>query len=428
MFTREFHRSLVRFHWSAAMFVPGDCLDDRLYMEMLLSDPNSLQLVPEDRMRNVLAAVFINPQARIAEIVRLRPQALPLVPERLRRNILLQCIVDEPDAVQDLLATIPSDYLDYDVCLLAIQVSHFSETVLECIPSIHRTREICKIFIEKSDSWLEHLPSELRSDNMCLEMALVGHASIDLVPQHLRTQEVYERVHFRSLAEIPADCRSDAICSKAVRWNGDNIAFVPKDIMTDEMILQAVMRTGTALRLIPPERMLNPAVVATALSSDPAAAVWAPEESRNSQAFRIAAERLIGRMGEIPDAQLSEGFIQAIVAADGRLLIEVPLRYHTPEICEIAFRDKRLLLSKFPDEKKSRGACLASVRVSWRSLRRVPISHLLDGNQPDISEAAILNGPCAFRYVPIEHPMLEHLRALAINTSVGRGLNCGFDD
>ncbi|WP_194944800.1 DUF4116 domain-containing protein [Limnohabitans sp. 2KL-3] len=389
LFTQEFHRSLVRFHWSAAKFVPVECLDDDLYAEIVLKDSHSLQVVPVNRLNIILRQVF---------------------------NL-------ESDRVYELLALTPAEYLEYETCLAAIQKAEYDiNEVLQLIPDQFRTRELCIAFIKVSDSYLEDLPPDLQFDNMCIEMALRGCASINKVPEGLRTQEIYERAYFDSLEEIPESHRSNSLCMKAVTWDGSDLRFVPDHCLSDAVVLQAVTTTGIALEFVD-ERWLNKGVIAAALRSDPVATAWVPQSLRDTSEFREAASQLIGQITRIPHERLNHTYVIDIVAAEGRLLIELPLHFHTAEICDLAFSNHQLLLSKFPEEMKSREACLASVRHSWRSLRRVPKNYLFDCNLPDVCETAIRKGPFAFKYVPKNHPKYVELQKLAIQIAI----DCGID-
>jgi hypothetical protein len=389
LFTGDFHRSLVRFHWSAAMFVPAECLDNDLYTEIVLKDPHSLQVVPVNSL-----------------------------------NIVLQQVFDlEPTRVYELLALTHAEYLEYDTCLAAVQHADYDiNMVLQLIPNQFRTQELCRAFIENSDSNLEDLPPDLQFDNMCIEMALRGYASINQVPEGLRTQEVYERAYFHSLEEIPECCRSDALCMKAVTWDGSDIRFVPDRCLSDVIVLQAVTTTGAALEFVQ-EAWLNNGVIAAALHSDPIAIAWVPQSLREIPEFRDAAIQLIGKIASIPIDKLNDSFVKAIVAAEGRLLMELSLHFHTAEICDLAFAQHQLSLSKFPEEMKSREACLASVRYSWRSLRRVPEKYLFDCNLPDVCETAIRKSPFAFKYVPTNHANYVELQTLAIRIAIERGID-----
>lgn len=451
MFTRDFHRSLVRFHWSAAHFVPSQCLDVDLCAELVRKDPRSLQIVPQHLLTRILSEVLSEPHAKIVEIVRECPGAWPLVPQHLRKKTLLKCISEAQGDVAALLTQVPPGYLDGDLCNAAVECSHDSERTLQLIPAQFRTRELCRIFISMSDSWLEDLPPELQFDNMRVEMALAGYASIDDVPMSLRTQEVYERANFKSLAVIPKANRSETLCMKAVEQDGRDLQYVPPSVLSDAIALQAVTSdgmalefvprellsevlalravttTGTALKLVPKEWM-SESVIAAALRSDPVATAYVPAASRDTPEFIEAAKRLPGRVEQIPDELLDEDFAKALVTAEGRLLMELPLRLYTSDICEAAFGNHELPLFEFPEQRKTREACLASVRHWWRSLHRVPPQLLFDGKQPDLCEAAIRTGPSAFKYVPPDHPRREELRALAIELARGRDWSPEFID
>lgn len=393
-------------------------MDNEIYVEMLLKDPHSIQVVPEEHQNTVLIAVFANSGARVSEIVRLWPAAWPCVPEHLRHKTLLECISEYPTKVNELLETVPDEYLDYEICLKSINLATYDLLqILAHIPEVYRTRELCRAFIEADDSSLAELPQELQFDNMCVEMVLAGRAWIHELPEHLLSQEICDCAQFRSLGDIPEDYRSDTLCMKAVREDGENLRYVPSHMISVEISLQAVTTTGTALQFIPAGAR-NPAVVAAALHSDPVAAAWVPDFLRAMAEFSEAARELVGQIRRIPDEQLDDTFVMAIIAAEGRLLMEVPPHFHTPAICELAFGNLQLLLSKFPVNMRTREVCLASVRRSWRSLRSVPMEYLFND---DVCEAAIRKGPYAFNYVPIDHPRREELRALAIQIACDRG-------
>lgn len=426
MFTRDFHRSLVRFHWSAAQFVPNQYLDVDLCGEIVRKDPRSLQIVPQHLLTRILSEVLSEPHAKIVEIVRECPGAWALVPEHLRKKTLLECISGAPGDVAALLSDVPSTYLDEEICVAAMEnCSYAPQDLLRQIPNQFRTRELCRAFIAMDESWLEDLPPELQFDNMRVEMALAGYASIHDVPKSLRTQDVYERASFKSLRVIPKANRSETLCMKAVEQDGRDLQYVPPRLLTGAIVLQAVTTTGTALELVP-KKWVSKSVIAAALHSDPVATAYVPAVSRDTPEFIEAAKRLPGRVDQIPGALLDEDFAKALVMAEGRLLMELPLRLHTTDVCEAAFGNHQLPLSKFPEQKKTREACLASVRHWWRSLRRVPPQFLVDGKQPDLCEAAIEKGPFALKYVPPDHPRREELRSLAIEVARDRGWSAEF--
>lgn len=414
IFGREFHRSLVRFHWSAAQYVPLECLDEEILIHILREDSRAVHFIPHGQLHSILQRYFRMHDARISEIVRQIPTTWTMVPVDLRRATLSRCIEEANGDLTELLAEIPQDYLDIDVYIEAFQSCNDPFALLRNIPLDYHTRELCAAFaMSDQNLFLDDIPADLQSDQMCLVMALDGRADLLDVPEHLRTQEVYERVLFTSLQDIPPENRSLTLSISALESDGQDLQYVPEQFLCDEIFLLAVKNNGLALQWVPMESR-NDGLVTAAMESDPVSIIYAPLAFRETQLFTQGARNLVGQIGKIPEELLDEAFALAIVQADWRLLIELPIRLHSPDVCEAAFANQALLI-QFPQEKRTRQVCLASVKHRWRSLRHVPIEHLLDGHEPDIAQVAIMNNGFAIRYVPITHPRIVEFQSLVAN-------------
>jgi hypothetical protein len=424
LFTRDFHQSLVRYHWTAAQFVPY-CLDKDLCVEMLQQDVNAWSLVPHNLRPSTFAAVCASPSETAINLIMAHHDAVLYVPQRKLEETVKMCFTRDPYAVIEILSILPVNSRSEKICLEAVQRCGCDLIgVMQLVPEVNRTREVCRAFVDADvDSmFLEDLPQDLRADNVIYEFAVAGRAMLSQIPDCLRDQAVYEAAQFKDLHEIPERYRSTKVYVETVRMNWENFRNIPDHMLNDDLVHEAVCANWRALELIP-NNMVNDQVVFAALRSDSLATAWVPPAYYGTEHFNDACRCLINRLHEVPKDRLTDQYLMAIVTADGRLLMEISKDRQTLDMCRQAYNSSTPpILTKFPRSKKSRHACVEAVRKDASILRYVPPGYLADKLEPNIYEIAIQVNPKSIQYVPHGHNEYARLSDLADQITQQRGI------
>ena len=97
----------------------------------------------------------------------------------------------------------------------------------------------------RQDGWaLEHVPSNLKTTELCLEAVRQDGWALELVPSNLKTAELcLETVKLDGLAllYVPDNLVTAELCLIAVKQNGEAFAYVPEPLRNE---VRAALKNG----------------------------------------------------------------------------------------------------------------------------------------------------------------------------------------
>ena len=140
----------------------------------------------------------------------------------------------------DFLQSVPLHLIDLDMVLTAIR-NKKQTVVLEYVPPVFRTRQVCLEAFAMSEHNLEFVPDKYKTLEMC-------HAAVE-----------YDGT---LLEFVPAPFRTEALMLTACTTDGYAIRFVHSALQTEEMVLAAVTENYKALECVRYDRLTDAACVA----------------------------------------------------------------------------------------------------------------------------------------------------------------------
>ena len=135
--------------------------------------------------------------------------SLKFVPDdKKTKDICLMAVKKNGYAIQ----FVPTNLINDEICELALAMGTWmpDATVLEHIPEINKTENVCKLSVEQDGSSLEFVPDDKKTENICLTAV---------------KQNGY------ALRFVPTDMRSHKICRLAVINRFESVAYVPEHIL-----------------------------------------------------------------------------------------------------------------------------------------------------------------------------------------------------
>ncbi len=431
LFSEDFHRALVRFHWSAIRFVPASSIDEQSAVSAVNQDGNAIAFIPR----------YLLTQEMCEIAVRSDPELLPEVPYA-RRNYAMcfSAIARHPS--DDVLAAINDEWLDENLCKVFV---HGQDTIsFSELPQRLHIEAMCVAIGSSGLSQLGEIPQNLRTDRVCLAFAMSGTASIGELPLHLLNQEVINHAQFDNLNEVPVGYRSYDVCIRAVRNNPLDLSFVPVNQRTHEIVRSAVSQNGAALEFA--GAILDDDIVSLAVFQNSDALQWVPDSMRTKRVAAIAAKDPVAiiqlprsicdedsfldiakhltykQFHKIRNNDLDGSLVAYLISICGKLLKYISPEEQTQELCRMAFANQYTHLEQLPIKTRSREACVAAIRVRPRSLEHVPGMYQFDDNDPDLCELAISADPRAIAFVPVNHPRSTQLVGLALALALDRDI------
>jgi len=232
----------------------------------------------------------------------------------------------------------------------------------------------------------------LRNERQALAYVKQDPGALDHVPRALRSVRVCERAvrgDGTALEYVPRALRTAQLCSEAVAKNSAALAFVPNALKTADMCKAAVSHSSPNILKFVPAKYLDEALLSVAINnaSFPTLELGSVNSAplRRKYLLPIVAKNgwaSVSVMSEKEHEQAwgtAEG--QAVLAQlvkDDRigLLSDVPERYHSAKILEVAGKHSPLANFEFiPDRYKTRALCVKAIeadQVGSQKLKHVP--------------------------------------------------------
>lgn len=417
----SFYLSLIRFHPSAVLQLPPECISIEMINALFTSHPVGLDYLPmglrtfevctfavkSDITQIVNVPVNIRSDILISWIksdIAFDPVSFQGIPDELRtseaciaavREKLISEIESDTGFYRDDFQRIPVELRTSEVCVAAVKSN--ADIILDISIEMH-SAELCAEFVQSmgdSDLYFEDLPERLRTKKMCV--ACVPRSG------YLRDVPIEHRDYAICLASVK-DCggdlesvpdvlRSREICDTAVLNDGLALEWVPDVLRTIELCERAVTNNGYALEFVP-TTVVTVELCRLALSSSPNAIFYIPEGLVTAEWIRQAAlnEKLTidaGRSMAISDQLwfklLSENGDLLKYMNGGRKTVEfssiavhskpeaiafVPIAHQTKEIADCVI--EKLEFESVSMDARSLNLCYAAILKNGTNLRLVP--------------------------------------------------------
>jgi len=237
-----------------------------------------------------------------------------------------------------------------------------------------RFERVLILALRQSGLALEHVPEELRTDEIS-SIAVSQHSrALEYVPWDLRTEDMCRiAVAQKGLAleYVPWDMRTEDLCCLAVEQIGEALHYVPRTRRTDEMCRIAVAQDGWALGYVP-EDLCTEEMCRIAVAQDGRALQYVPEALRTDAMCRIAVAQNGKALNDVPHALRTDEICRMAVTQNGLALTEVLERLRTDEMCRIAVTQNGGALQYVPKTLRDEDMCRIAVAQNGWALEAVP--------------------------------------------------------
>jgi hypothetical protein len=246
---------------------------------------------------------------------------------------------------------------------------------LQIMPKETRTLELCEKAVRRTGSAIRHVPRHLISESLW-EIALSQDGT---ALRHLgagaeledRFLEIAIRQNALSLAYVPMPRRSLSLCKIAVQQNGKALEFVPEPLRSRELYEEAVSSNGHALEYVPVisrDRLM----LENALRNDGTALEHIEASSRSEDLCKLALAQTGLALRWLPKAFRTPEIYQKAVEKTANALWVVHEEHRTPELCSLAVHLDGQALNYVPTELRTPALCKTAVLNDWRAWQFVP--------------------------------------------------------
>jgi hypothetical protein len=216
---------------------------------------------------------------------------------------------------------------------------------------------------EKDGDWLEEVPEDLKTAELCLAAVSKTGTALEWVPEELKTPELcmiavttqdgpsYGKYYplaiigtVWALQSVPDRLKTPELCMAAVKQNGRALSYVPEALKTEELCLAALQQDGRALLSVP-DNLMTAEFCLAVVKNDAWAAQHVPENLRTAeisqaavQGFSAAVERCVSHVD-------TEDWLEYIT--------ELPKNILAAELCLAAVKQNDEALQYVPEELKA---------------------------------------------------------------------------
>jgi len=204
--------------------------------------------------------------------------------------------------------------------------------VLEFVPEVYKTQELCINTLYTTWKALKYFPSKYRTKEVCEFAIKQDIQALKEIPNKFITKELSENfinLYPKELKYIPERYRSKKICEKAFAADCRNIRFIPKELINENMCKSAINVEAELIKYIP-TKYLTPEICENAISSD-----WET-------------------LKYIPDKMKTESLCIKALHKNWESIKYIPGKLQTPNICKLAVHKnyKSLEYIKVNDEQQ----------------------------------------------------------------------------
>lgn len=180
LWDEDFYLELTKFHWSAIKHIPNPLITQEICVAAVTQDPMALQFVPATDQTESLC--------RLATSIKI--SAISFVAKEYK-SLLLEDWWQQYGSSPDDILELPVSMRDYHAYLRAVKINPQS---IRHVPIKLHTEEICDAYLTGGDHdhYLEEVPPEMRSRNLCLASLRRGQGPLDAVPKMIWGPDMVE--------------------------------------------------------------------------------------------------------------------------------------------------------------------------------------------------------------------------------------------
>ena len=317
----------------------------------------------------------------------------------------------------------------------------YPEHFLNYVPQNLITQNLCTELIKRDGRVLDKVPEDMRTQELCLE-AMRNRGKISEVPENLRNTEMYIEylssvAHSKTgknvsrfkrfsvterelkvqmfLDKMPAEIKNDEFWKKLVEKNGYYLIYAPSNIKNEELYAKAVKSFPDSIVNIPEENITEDMYIDAAKNG--VELKYIKEEHRTSKVWLeiIKNEDYYYRLEDIPAEKMSFD-IYVYMAQENKIKFDdIPKEISLDRKFWKEVIDKNANFLKYaPKDMITHELCQNAIEESRRNLGNIPEEF----RTLDICEAAMQprylgnllgydsgNNPEIFKYIPKEYAM-----------------------
>jgi hypothetical protein len=201
---------------------------------------------------------------------------------------ILKHVMTTTSSYSSLKDSILKDNASYQKCLRRVGISY---SYLQMVPEELLTIEMCKVAVRKDCAALHYVPRALLTEEL-FETALNSMSNSFLViqffPESFQTDDVYKRIVEAGsigLSVIPKEKITLALCNIAVKSHGNALQFVPFELIDSQLCWNAVRQDGNAICYVP-RNMRTPEMYCDAIKNDVEAIRFIPVEYQTDEIIK----------------------------------------------------------------------------------------------------------------------------------------------
>lgn len=262
-----------------------------------------------------------------------------------------------------MIAYVPEKLLTPEMLMKLMDTNY---RVFPMIPEELKTKEICVYAVNLNPEYIKSVPNALRSEELCLTAVRHNSWYIQYVPETVVTYEMCEiaaKDNARGVRFIPPqmyDKELALLVLNAVIQNqgmGYGLEYIPVQLLDYDMCMKAVSYSGQNLQYIP-ERIKDYDLCLTAVRNKPEAIDYVPSEYWTPE-MALAVAKNAYCFKKIPKCLLTEEVcliaVRHQIREKGTILVDIPHRLITQEICDQAFETSVQSIEGIPDEFVNEG-------------------------------------------------------------------------
>lgn len=256
---------------------------------------------------------------------------------------------------------------------------------------------------EKPDKWLfsphglvSHsraiVPKNLEDDVLVLCAGFTGHSDIIQWEEKGACDDAASLCvgcNPYSIRDIPPSFLTEYLLSYAIQCDGLMLKYVPSALMTGDMIDAALAKNGNASRYVPKDLMTPERWASAVLSSEQICFIAdVPHNARTYDMWRhavsVAPDSLLSFPKEDMGTEFGQDIIRHALEKKPRLLLNVPERFRSQDVCVLAVQKDVKLIRNVPEHLKD----TVLEKVEQEGATPVIQDHRIQGFNEKIAEGA----------------------------------------
>ena len=294
-------------------------------------------------------------------------------------NMNASCITKEmsENAVQNyplLFHFIPKKHQTKELFLLAIKDDISS---IDAVPSEklsdYLTEDSWKQAVHYNGNYLEYVPNELKTYEMCLAAVANDGAAYQFVPENQIDKKMYltaitlpsaYRDEIHSLRKVPLSVIDMEICEAAINVDGKNLAYVPSKYITEKMCHDAVKNNRHSLKYVPEEYLSEELCLETIKGTIDVITAWIKDQIPSKCKTKTFYQMLYQKNTFIPPKMIPEECLTEDLCIkylevnkyrplgqQAATLADIPIKFRTRRVCDYMMQaDPYLSIRYVPDE------------------------------------------------------------------------------